>query len=164
MNERPTQSLLAGRSTEPLDQNAVRSVTRTFVGLDDTVPYRHDPEGYTRLVIEKDEDDLDIGVVCFSSDIYPGPGYADPNSALSMKAAVAHEMSHFHRWKDQLELKPLGKNRDLDEAMTSLDAALRYASHLIKHELEQLVSDSLQRLAAHNQKLTDNDALAHRAQ
>jgi hypothetical protein len=61
----------------------------------------------------------------------------DPNSALSMKAAVAHEISHFHRWRDQTEL-PLGVHRHLDEAMTSLDAALRFAAQLSAHDIQQL--------------------------
>ena len=81
-------------------------------------------------------------------DIYPGASVLDPNSALSMKAAVAHEISHFHRWKDRTELDR-GVHRDLDEGLTSLDAALRFAGQLSPHEIQQLIRDAMQRLQLH---------------
>jgi hypothetical protein len=151
-SQRPKASLPGGRSTAPLTEDKQKSVARTIVGLDPEVPYKHLESGYTHLAMELDEDQLEVGVVYFAADIYPGQGAADPNSVLSMKAAVAHELSHFHRWRDQREL-PLGVYRDLDEAMTSLDAALRYARHLSTHEIEQLISDALQRLTSHFHQL-----------
>lgn len=81
-------------------------------------------------------------------DIYPGVSVIDPNSALSMRAAVAHEICHFHRWRNKVEL-PLGTHRHLDEAQTSLDASLRFASQLSGHEIQQLVRDAVQRLQLH---------------
>jgi hypothetical protein len=65
-----------------------------------------------------------------------------------MKAAVAHEISHFHRWKDRTEL-PLGVHRDLDEALASIDAALRFSGQLSSHEIQQLIRDAMQRLQMH---------------
>lgn len=137
-------SLIGGRSNAPLDDRKVRSVTTTFVGLDPEVPFQLDPDGRTRFVVE-DGDDGEVGKVYFGPDVYPGAGVADPNSALSMKAAVAHEISHFHRWRDATEL-PLGQFTHLDEALTSLDAALRFSKDLSPHEIGQLIRDAVHRL------------------
>ncbi len=90
-------------------------------------------------------DGAQVGVISFSSDIYPGPSVADPNSALSMTAAAAHELSHYHRWRDNTEL-PSGELTDLDEAQTSLDALLRFGKLLTPFELDQLARDAFLRL------------------
>ena len=144
---RAERSLLAGRSNLELDDRKVRRVTNTFLGLDDTVPFQYDATGHTRFVVEEEETE-EVGKVYFGKDIYPGPSVLDPNSALSMKAAVAHEISHFHRWQDGHEL-PLGVHRDLDEGLTSLDAALRFSGDLTPHEIQQLIRDAMQRLQLH---------------
>jgi hypothetical protein len=144
MPSRAEGSLLGGRSAVPLTEGQIRSVSSTFIGLDATVPFKHDPAGKTRFLVEADGDE-NIGTVYFGSDVYPGGNVADPNSALSMKAAVAHEISHFHRWRDATEL-PLDVHTDLDEAQTSLDAALRFAAQLSPHEIQQLIRDAVQRL------------------
>lgn len=149
MTERDHQSLMAGRRSAPLDQGDQRAVTAVFFALDREVNFRYEEGAYTHFEVEVDEDGTDFGIVIFGPDIYPGTGLADPNSSLSMKAAVAHEMAHFHRWRDRSEISPLGSHRDLDEAITSLDAARRYSRLLSPYELEQLVSDALQRLAQH---------------
>lgn len=62
-----------------------------------------------------------------------------------MKAAAAHELSHYHRWRDTTEL-PVGY---LDEALTSLDAALRYSRALSSHEVQQLIRDPIKRISLH---------------
>jgi hypothetical protein len=123
--------------------------------LDSEVPFQHDETGYTRFAVETEEGE-DVGRVYFGSDIYPGPSVLDPNSAVSMKAAVAHEISHFHRWKDRTELA-LGVYRNLDEGLTSLDAALRFASHLSPHEIQQLIRDAMQRSQLHRAALQADD-------
>lgn len=151
MTGRDTGSLLAGRSLAPLNDRKVTSVANTFYGLDSQAPVQHDPDGPTRFVIE-DENGEEFGRIYFGSDIYPGASVGDPNSALSMRAAAAHELSHFHRWNDQTEL-PLGVHRHLDEAQTSLDAALRYAGDLSAHEIQQLIRDAFQRLQMHRQEV-----------
>lgn len=144
MPTRAEGSLAAGRSTEPLSDGKIRSVGSTFLGLDQSVPFKHDPDGRTRFVVELIEEE-EIGTVYFGADVYPGAAVFDPNSALSMKAAVAHEISHHHRWRDATEL-PLGVHEHLDEAQTSLDAALRFAGQLSPHEIQQLIRDAVQRL------------------
>jgi len=154
MTTRAQQSLLVGRSTIELSKRQIRSVTSTFIGLDANVPFQYDPNGHTRFVVETDEDE-DIGRVYFGRDIYPGPGVADPNSALSMPAAVAHEISHFLRWQDRTELPP-DVHRHLDEALTSLDAALRFAVQLPPYEIQQLIRDAIQRLQLHYAGLGEN--------
>jgi hypothetical protein len=121
------------------------------VGLDGFVPFQHDPAGRTRFLVRV-EDGHEVGRVYFGSDIYPGGSVADPNSSLSMKAAVAHEMSHFHRWQDLTEL-PLGVHEDLDEALTNLDAALRFSKHLSESEILNLIRDSILRLQMLRAKL-----------
>ncbi len=95
------------------------------------------------------EDGSAYGVIVFGPDIFPGTGVLDPNSELSMKAAAAHELSHYHRWRDTTEL-PVGH---LDEALTSLDAALRYARELSMHEIQQLIRDAVKRISLHRQEL-----------
>jgi hypothetical protein len=147
MSDRSQRSLLAGRSSVQLTETQVRSVTNTFLGLDSEVAFQHDEIGYTRFAVGV-EDGEEVGRVYFGPDIYPGPSVLDPNSALSMKAAVAHEISHFHRWQDRTELD-LGVHRDLDEGLTSLDAALRFAGQLSPHEIQQLIRDAMQRLQRH---------------
>ena len=151
MANRAEASLLAGRSSDQLSEAEIRSVANTFVGLDRNVPFQHDPDGSTRFVVENDDAE-EVGRVYFGPDIYPGRSVLDPNSALSMKAAVAHEISHFHRWLDRTEL-PLGEHRHLDEALASLDAALRFANDLSPHEVQQLVRDAIQRLQMHGAEL-----------
>lgn len=150
-DETEGNSLLAGRRAEPLSEAEIRTVANTFYGMDRSVDARHDPTRPTGFRVE-DVDGEPTGVISFGSDIYPGPSVADPNAALSMTAAVAHELSHYHRWKDNTEL-PLGHYRDLDEAFTSLDAMLRFARTLSPFEMEQLARDAVQRLQRHRRRL-----------
>jgi hypothetical protein len=85
------------------------------------------------------------GEVVFGPDIYPGSSIVDPNSALSLQAAVAHELTHYHRWRDKTALseEPL---EHIDEALTSLQAILRYDHQLNRTDVRVLVSDAMQRL------------------
>lgn len=150
-------SLLGGRRTRPLVENEVRTVVNTFYGLSRDVDVRYDPTRPTgfRLI---DEDGEEKPVITFSADIFPGPNIVNPNSALSMRAAVAHELSHYQRWIDNLEL-PWGHYPDLDEALTSLDALMRYGrDQLTPHEMEQLAADATHRLQLHRSQLPDADA------
>jgi hypothetical protein len=149
--DRSTGSLQAGRSAVPLTEDRIRSVGQTFLGLDPSVPARHDSKGHTRFAVEFD-DGQEVGIVYYGADVYPGPAVVDPNAALSMQAAAAHEISHYHRWLDNTEL-PLGVHAHLDEACTSLDAVLRFSENLSPHEINQLVRDALQRLSLHRADL-----------
>jgi hypothetical protein len=153
MTTRATGSLPAGRSADALDDVAKRSVVNTFLGLGGDVSFVYDPVGTTRFVVEEEDGEV-IGRIYFGRDIYPGSGVLDPNSALSMKAAVAHEISHFNRWRDHTEY-PLEVHRHLDEALTSLDAALRFAKELSRHEVEQLIRDAIHRLQLHYAELQE---------
>jgi hypothetical protein len=148
---RATGSLPAGRSTNPLNDSQVRTVTNTLLGYESNVAFRHDPHGRTRFVVETSEEGEDYGAIYFGPDVYPGRAVADPNSALSMTAALAHEVSHYHRWKDCTEL-PLDRLVHLDEAFTSLDAVLRFPA-LSPHDVAQLVRDALARLQLHAAEL-----------
>jgi hypothetical protein len=121
-------------------------VSSTILGFDADVSFQYDGNGRTRFVVEL-VDGEDVGRIYFGNDVYPGPGVVDPNAALSMIAAIAHELGHFHRWRDHTEL-PLNQFTELDEALTSLDAVLRYPK-LSDHDARALVRDALQRLQRH---------------
>src|SRR5437867_2921219 len=112
------ESLLAGRNAVPLERRDVVRAVNTFLGLDPNVPVRHEPDSrtYCRTVIEGGQEYAEI---IFGPDLYPGPGVVDPNSYLSVQAAAAHEVTHYHRWNDKTELKEPEFN-EIDEALTSL--------------------------------------------
>lgn len=138
-------SLLAGRNQNPLSAEDVHRILNTFLGMDDSVNVRHDPARATAFSVALDDDRHEYGEIVFGPDILPGAGVIDPNSALSLSAAAAHELTHYHRWRDGLEL-PIGDLNQLDEALTSLQAMLRYEKQLLPHDVRQLVSDALQRI------------------
>ena len=88
---------------------------------------------------------MTYGEVVFGADIYPGSSVADPNSALSLEAAAAHELTHYHRWRDKSALSEASLEH-VDEALTSLQAILRYDHQLNRTDVRVLVSDAMQRL------------------
>jgi hypothetical protein len=141
--------LLGGRSTRPLDQHAVNRVSSTFLGLDpDVRSVRYDEGSRTvfRVVAaEASDTGEEFGEIVFGPDIYPGGNIANPNANLSMRAAAAHELAHYHRWLNRTELD--GDNLvHLDEAMTSLEAVQRYGHRLDYTDIIQLIGDALHRL------------------
>jgi hypothetical protein len=138
--------LLAGRNQGPLGPVEIRRATNTFLGLDSTVNVRHDPSVQTGFRIGRDESGDEFGEVVFGPDIYPGRGVVDPNSALSLDAAAAHELAHYYRWRDKTELPTTDQMMPLDEALTSMEAILRYERHLKPHDIRMLVSDAVQRI------------------
>jgi hypothetical protein len=88
------------------------------------------------------------GEIVFGPDIFPGGSIANPNSCLSMRAAAAHELAHYHRWLNRTELD--GKKlMHFDEAMTSLEAVQRYGHRLDHPEITQLIGNALHRLGLH---------------
>lgn len=138
-------SLLAGRNKAPLTSDEIRRATNTFLGLDDKVNTRHDPDSRTHFRVSGEGSAERYGEIVFGPDIYPGSGVVDPNSALSVTAAAAHELTHYHRWKDKSALAE-DELEHLDEALTSLQAICRYSRDLSDTELLQLVADAIQRL------------------
>jgi hypothetical protein len=86
-----------------------------------------------------------FGEVVFGPDIYPGGNVADANSALSVESAAAHELAHFHRWKDKLAIAD-DEFEHLDEALTSLAIVQRYDRALDHTAVRQLVADAIQRI------------------
>jgi len=140
------KSLLDGRNVAPLDQRAVNRAAQTFIALDDGVNARYEADSWTRFQVAADEaTGEEYGEIVFSADLYPGQNIANPNAILSPKAAAAHELAHFYRWESKTEL-PHGKLVHIDEAMTSLEAALRYAAKLSSVDTSGLISDALERL------------------
>jgi hypothetical protein len=144
-------SLLAGRNTAPLTDDDIRRAFNTFLGLDNQIPVRHEAGARTCCRSGVTEQGEVYAEIVFGADIYPGPGVADPNSSLSMQAAAAHELSHYHRWKDKTEIAD-GDLVEIDEALASLEAILRFPRHLNEHEVRQLVADAIQRLQMHGQR------------
>lgn len=141
---------MGGRRTRPLSDTDVRAVTATFLGLDSSIrTVRHDPEGRTVFRVvppEQSETGEEFGEIVFGPDIYPGPGLANPNTILSMQAAAAHELAHYHRWLNKTQLD--GTDRiDLDEALTSLEAVMRYEHTLSRVDVRELVADAHFRLS-----------------
>lgn len=138
-------SLLEGRNQAPLSEHEVRRASNTFLGMDNKVNARYVENTSTRFIAGVDSEGQEYGEIVFSDDIYPGRGIANPNSALSLNGAVAHELAHYYRWQDKTEL-PHETFTHLDEAMTSLEAAARFSSYLSPTDMQGLISDSLHRL------------------
>jgi len=138
--------LLAGRHQGPLDPVEIRRATNVFIGLDSSVNVRHDETVLTGFRISHDETGNEFGEVVFGPDIYPGRSVVDPNSALSLDSAAAHELAHYYRWRDKRELPSGHEMTPLDEALTSLEAILRYEPQLKAQDIRMLVSDAVQRI------------------
>lgn len=138
-------SLLEGRRTAPLSDDDVRRVINTFLSLGGdklNVQYEAGKNTCFRVRLEETQE---VPEIIFSSDIYPSANTISPNASLSMECAVAHEMCHFHRWKNKMEVHNLDFV-ELDEALTSLEAITRFTD-LDPNDVRQLVSDSMQRIA-----------------
>lgn len=142
----PNQSSLPpGRSTTPLTEGQQLTVSSLFLGFDVEVPARYDEKcrSHFEVIVEGGEK---IGVVFYGPDIYPGKGdTASPNSTLPMKAAVAHEVVHFNRWRDGTQLNEVGLEL-LDEALTSLEATVRYPKALSEFDISELTRDAMARI------------------
>ena len=115
---------------------------------------RYDPTVRTVFRVSNDDSGEEFGEIVFGPDIYPGSSVIDPNSALSLDAAAAHELTHYYRWKSKIALQET-ELEHLDEALTSLDAILRYGRDLNETDLRQLVSDAIQRLQLHIEELKE---------
>lgn len=139
-------SLLAGRNTRPLSDDDVRHIFNIFLGLDDRVSVRHDASSDTGFRLSRSESGELYGEIVFGNDILPGSSVVNPNSALSAKAAAAHELAHYYRWYDRLAL-PENQMMHLDEALTSLDAILRYGHKLSEIDIRDLAADAIQRIS-----------------
>lgn len=144
------ESLLAGRNPAPLDPREIRRATNTFLGLDPVASVRYAEGARTafRVTIEETEEIVEI---VFGPDLYPGIGVADPNSSLSMQAAAAHELTHYYRWTDRTEIVD-EQLYEIDEALTSLEAILRFPRELNPHDIRQLVADAILRLQIYAQR------------
>lgn len=152
-NER--RSLLAGRNQAPLSPDEVRRATNTFLGLDNKVSTHYDEGARTAFRVCQDESGQEYGEIVFGPDIYPGSSVVDPNSVLSLDAAAAHELTHYYRWKDKIAL-PDGSMNHVDEALTSLQAIMRYDHHLSVTDVRQLISDAIQRIHLYVEKLSED--------
>jgi hypothetical protein len=119
------------------------------MGLDKNVNFRYEAAATTRFRVNAAQDgDDEYGEIVFSDDLYQGRNIANANSALSMPAAAAHELSHYYRWRDKRELDG-AELRHLDEALTSLEAAQVFAASLTPTEVLQLIADAAERLRLH---------------
>jgi len=145
--------LLTGRNNAPLTDEQVKRASNTFLGMDNGVNARYEP-GQPSVFHVVNDGGEQYGEIVFGPDILPGPGVADPNAALSLDAAVAHELCHYYRWRDALALDPPALEL-LDEALTSLQAVLRYQAKLRDHDIRQLIGDAIQRIMLYVQGLPD---------
>jgi hypothetical protein len=141
------------RNLAPLTQQEINRATSTFLGLDSDVPFRYEAGQATRFrIVAAQGGEEEYAEIVFSDDLYPGHNIANPNASLSMRAAVAHEIAHYYRWRDKRELDGADMQH-LDEALTSLDAAQAFAGELSDNELQQLIADAMERLRLHIQQL-----------
>jgi hypothetical protein len=134
---------LAGRRAEALSDREQRNIVAAAYSIDRFVDFVYDGQATRCRLYEVDGEEFCN--VAFGPDIYPGAGVLDPNSYLSVNAAIAHECSHVHRWRDQTEIND-NDFGEVDEALTSLEAISRYHDGLSPVERRQLVSDAIQRL------------------
>lgn len=137
--------LLSGRNTAPLTDQEIKRAANIFLGLDGLVNTRYEISSNTRFIVNIENPNEEYGEIIFSEDLYPGGNIGNPNASVTLNGAAAHELAHFHRWTNKTELEH-GYLTDLDEAMTSLEAVLRYASKLDTTDIQGLISDSLYRL------------------
>lgn len=149
-------SLVFGRNNAPLSDRQQAAVVNTFYGFERSAVVRYDAAGRTVFRTFEEGDELKYEIV-FGPDIYPGIGVGDPNSILSMKSAVVHEISHQIRHIDGTEIDEL-ELWHLDEALTSLGAALRFRAGLTEFEIMQLISDAYQRIELHVSEFRQNAA------
>ena len=140
--------LLDGRNNTPLDGQEKKRAANVFLGFDAKVNARYEEGTRTRFVTGMDEAGEEYGEVIFAEDIYPGTNLTNPNASLSLNGAAAHELAHYYRWVNKSEL-PHGKLVHIDEAMTSLEAALRFSGELTDADIQGLISDALHRLQMH---------------
>lgn len=140
----PHNSLLAGRNVRPLTDSQIRQVAAIIVALEPNVAFDYRQEAKTSFHV-REEGGEEYGEIVIGPDIYPGYSSVDPNSLLGVQAAVAHELTHYRRRLDAIEL-PHGVKQHLDEALTSLEAIVKYERHLTEIDVRQLVSDAIQRI------------------
>jgi len=154
-------SLLAGRNTAALTERQVKSIVEFAYGLDRSANVRHNPEGRTVFRVYEDEGDEKCEIV-FGPDILPGNSTADPNSILSWKCAVAHELSHKSRYENATELNET-ELEHLDEALTSLGAISRFSNQLDEFDYLQLAADAVQRIqlfvAEYRERLSGDETI-----
>lgn len=142
---KPDGSLLAGRNAAPLTDDKIKQVLNTFLGMDEECPVRHDPARNRTVFRSGMANGEAFAEVVFGPDIYPGQDVVDANANLSFKAAVAHEITHFRRHVDMREINE-AELAQIDEALTSLEAARRFPRQLSSQDIEQLIGDAIQRL------------------
>lgn len=150
-HRRTRHVLLTGRNQEPLSESRIKSASATFLGLDNQINTRYEPDLPTVFHVVEEEPEP-YGEIRFGPDIYPGPNVADPNSALGLSGACAHELSHYHRWHDMVAIDE-PELQHIDEALTSLQAAMRYERILNPHDIHQLIDDAIRRLQLYVQQL-----------
>ena len=143
-------SLLHGRNNVPLSDRQQKQVLSLFFGMDAAANVRYEAASRTVFREINDHDELNHELV-FGPDIFPGLAVADPNASLGVKCAVAHELAHKARHDDLTEVNE-PELEEIDEALTSLSAILRFHNDLSTHEIRQLVSDATQRLQMHVQR------------
>ena len=146
-------SLVFGRNLAPLAERQQSAVVNTFYGFERSAIVRYDAGSRTVFRTFEEGDELKYEIV-FGPDIYPGIGVGDPNSVLSMRSAVVHEISHQIRHIDGTEIDEI-ELWHLDEALTSLGAALRFRAQLNEFEIIQLVSDAYQRIELYVRETRD---------
>ena len=136
-------SLLEGRNLEPLSDDRIQTVYATFHWFDRTANVKFDG-GRTRFSPVAGDPNVNHRIF-FGPDIFPGQNIGNPNSCLSMRAAVVHELTHRARHDNGFEVNE-PELEHIDEALTSLSAILQFQRKLEDYEILELVADAVHRL------------------
>jgi hypothetical protein len=147
------QSLLGGRNREPLSQHDANRVASIALTYEPNVSFRYEAGAASAFHVQTDPNTGEVyGEVVFGPDIYPGKNVVNANSMIGIEGAIAHELQHFHRWREKSVLTAL-ELEQLDEALTSLQAIGRYRGRLSPDEVHRLVADAIQRIGIYIQTL-----------
>ena len=145
--------LASGRNKTPLT-TAQRERVREHVSAllpDVEVEFDDAHDAYTHMKETYDADSNRVGKLVVAADFLPGNADPMPNSMVDDLATAAHELMHIVRWRYQHELD-YKKHRDLEEAFTSLQAAVFFCKDLREQQLVMLANDAMQRLLSHTDR------------
>jgi hypothetical protein len=138
-------ALRGGRNAVPLSEKDIQRVTTTAFGYERAVTFRYEAGAATAFHVQTDPTtNEEYGEVIFGPDVYPGTNIVNANSMVGMEGAIAHELQHYHRWREHSALQQ-GALDHLDEALTSLQAIGRYRK-LSEDDVQRLVADAIQRI------------------
>ncbi|MFO8072036.1 MAG: hypothetical protein R6V85_09200 [Polyangia bacterium] len=142
------QSYLTGRRQDELTPDDISRVKQAFQALGYSGPLEfrrgHRTTTGVRVVIDE-HTRMPTPRIYVGADIMPGADVVNPNQRIDYVAAAAHEITHTIRIENNQEFVE-AEFKDIEEAITSLHAACEFRNVLRPSQVEQLVTDAVQRL------------------